>query len=284
LGYGDPTTYGTELNDNDGCYYFRKTFYVAPGIEYENMTIYVASNDYAMVYLNGILVDDDSGANHEFSYWNRVVTVPGDYLLEGENIIAAFVYNGGSSPDVYFDLQLDGEMIGNQRPTLTLHPGWNLVSLPNIQAVSDIESVFSSISGSYDAVQYYDPSDVNDPWKHHHVDKPSYMNDLNEVHNNMGIWMHITKTEDVLFEVPGFLPTDEQLVTLEPGWNLVGYPRLTNLNRTAGLNNTEFGTHISSLMWLDTTSESWQEMGENDIFEVGRGYWVYALSSHVWRL
>jgi hypothetical protein len=237
-----------------------------------------------MVYLNGILVDDDSGSEHEFSYWNRVVTIPGDYLLEGDNIIAAFVYNSGDSPDVYFDLRLDGEIIGNQRPTLTLHPGWNLISLPYVQTVSDIESVFSSISGSYDAVQYYDPLDVIDPWKHYNVYKPSCMNDLHEVHNNMGLWIHITETEDVLFEVPGTLPTEGQTVTLKPGWNLVGYPSLTNSNRTAGLNNTEFGTHINRIMWFDTTSENWQNMGENDYFQPGIGYWIHSKVETTWNV
>jgi hypothetical protein len=213
-----------------------------------------------------------------------VVTVPGDYLLEGDNVIAAFVYNSGSSPDVYFDLQLDGEMIGYQRPTLTLHPGWNLISLPCIQTVSDIESVFSSISGSYDAVQYYDPYDVNDPWKHYHVNKPSCMNDLHQIQNNMGIWIHITESEDVLFEVPGVLPTEGQSVTLEPGWNLVGYPKLSISGRTEGLNNTEFGTHINRIMYFDRNSENWYNLAVDDIFEVGRGYWIYALTSHEWRL
>ncbi|UCE74825.1 MAG: DNRLRE domain-containing protein, partial [Methanomassiliicoccales archaeon] len=284
LGFGDNTTYGTELNDNDGCYYFRKTFYVHAGFEYENLTLYVASDNYAMVYLNGILVDDDSGADHEFSYWNRVVTIPGDYLLEGTNAIAAYVYNNASSPDAYFDLKLDGEMIVNQRPTLTLHPGWNLISLPCIQSPTDIDSVFSSISDSYDAIQYYDALDANDPWKHYHKGKPASMNDLSDIQNNMGIWIHITDTEDVLFEDPGILPNGGQTVTLTPGWNLVGYPRLSNSTRTEGLNNTVFGTHINMLMRFDTSSGSWQDMAVDDIFEVGRGYWMYALTSHVWRL
>ncbi|UCE39291.1 MAG: DNRLRE domain-containing protein [Thermoplasmata archaeon] len=284
FGFGDPITYGTVLNDNDGSYYFRKTFYIDPGVEYENLTVYVASNNYAMVYLNGILVDDDSGANHEFEYWNRVVTIPGDYLLKGTNTIAAYVYNNVSSLNVFFDLRLDGEIIVNHRPTITLHPGWNLISLPCVQINADIDTVFSSISGSYNAIQCYDVLDAEDPWKHYHIDKPSHLNDLHEVHNDMGIWIHITDSEDVLFEVPGILPTEGQTVTLKPGWNLVGYPRLTNSTRTEGLNNTVFGTHINMIMRFDTTSGNWGNVAVDDIFEVGRGYWVHSLTSHVWKL
>jgi hypothetical protein len=284
LGFGDNTTYGTVLNDNDGSYYFRKTFYIDPGVEYENLTLYVASNNYAMVYLNGILVDDDSGADHELAYWNRVVIISGDYLLEGTNTITAYVYNNGSSPDAYFDLRLDGEIILNQRPTITLHPGWNLISLACVQSITDIDMVFSSITDSYDAIQYYDALDANDPWKHYHKDKPAHMNDLSDIQNNMGIWIQIKGSEDVLFEVPGILPTQGQTVTLKPGWNLVGYPRLTNSTRTEGLNNTVFGTHINRIMRFDTTSDNWQDLGVDDIFEVGRGYWIHSLTSHSWRL
>jgi hypothetical protein len=282
LGFGDPVTYGTVLNDNDGSYYFRKTFDINPGDEYENLTLYVASDNYAMVFLNGILVDDDSGADHEFAYWNSVAVILGDYLLDGTNTIAAYVYNNVSSPDAYFDLKLEGEK--NQRPTITIHPGWNLISLPCIQSTTDIETVFSSISDSYDAIQHYDALDVSDPWKHYHKDKPAHMNDLSDIQNNMGIWMHIKGSEDVLFEVPGILPTEGQTVTLKPGWNLVGYPRLTNSTRAEGLNNTVFGIHIDRIMRFDTTSGNWGDVGVDDIFEVGRGYWIHSLTSHVWKL
>jgi hypothetical protein len=100
----------------------------------------------------------------------------------------------------------------------------------------------------------------------------------------MGIWIHITETEDVLFEVPGIVPTQGQTVTLKRGWNLVGYPKLTNSTRTEGLNNTVFGTHINRIMLYDTASERWHHMATDDIFEVGRGYWIHALTDHVWRL
>ncbi|UCG70522.1 MAG: DNRLRE domain-containing protein [Thermoplasmata archaeon] len=284
LGFGDPVSYGTVLNDNDGSYYFRKTFYIDPVDEYENLTLYVASDNCAMIYLNGILVDDDSGADHEFAYWNRVEIIPGDFLLEGINTIAAYVYNNVSSPDAYFDLRMDGEIIGNLRPTITLHPGWNLISLPCVQSQTDIDLVFSSIADSYDAVQYYDALDVSDPWKHYHKDKPAHMNDLSHIQNNMGIWIYIKGSEDVPFEDPGVLPTEGQTVTLEPGWNLVGYPRLTNSTRSEGLNNTVFGTHIDRIMHFDTSSDTWQDLGVDNIFEVGRGYWIHSLTSHTWRL
>jgi hypothetical protein len=284
LGYGDSVSYGTVLNDNDGSYYFRKTFYIDPGVEYENLTLYVASNNYAMVYLNGILVDDDSGADHEFAYWNRVVTIPGDYLMEGTNTISAYVYNNVSSSDAYFDLKLEGEKIVNQKPTITLHPGWNLISLPYIQTVPDIDSVFSSISGSYDAIQFYDSTDVEDPWKQYHIGKPPQMNTLHNVDNTMGTWIHVTEPGGVLFRYSGIQPSWNQTITLHPGWSLVGFPSITSYNRTVGLNNLIFESEVDCIQWFNVTTQSWHFMEPDDYFVPGGGYWVHSKVETTWEV
>jgi hypothetical protein len=168
--------------------------------------------------------------------------------------------------------------------TITLHPGWNLISLPYVQLNSDIESIFSSISGSYDVIQYFDAQNSEDPWKHYHIDKPNHMNDLNEVQNTMGIWIHITDSEDVLFEIPGAQATQVQTVSLTPGWNLVGYPSISNVNRTDGLNNTLFGPHIDKIMWYNATSGKWHDMGENDYFQQGKGYWIHSKVEASWKV
>jgi predicted phosphodiesterase len=284
FGFGDSTTYGTVLNDNDGSYYFRNTFSVGADDEFTSLTVYVASDNYAVVYLNGILVDDDSGANHEFAYWNRVIDISPSLLQEGTNTIAVMVYNSAGSSDAYFNLKLEAEIIVDQRPSLILKPGWNLISLPYIQYINDLDTVFSSISGSYDAVQWYNVQDKTDPWKHNHTQKPLHLNDLENVNHTMGIWIHITATGDVLFKVPGFPAAENQTISLYPGWNLVGYPSLISCNRTEGLNDTLFGTHIDKIMWYNASTGKWHSMSENDYFEIGRGYYIHALTEDTWKI
>ncbi|UCH88424.1 MAG: DNRLRE domain-containing protein, partial [Thermoplasmata archaeon] len=123
FGYGDSTTYGTELNDNDGSYYFRKTFNLDSGTKIQSAKLNVSSDNYAQVYLNGVIIDDDSGANHEFEYWNRAIDVPSDKFQTGTNTVAVFVYNSAGSSDAYMDLDLkikiqtDANI--NQPPTIT---------------------------------------------------------------------------------------------------------------------------------------------------------------------
>jgi hypothetical protein len=282
FGFGESVEYGTELNDNNGSYYFRKTFEVNSVDDYVALTLYVASDNDAMVYLNGILVDDDSGANHEFAYWNRIVDVPVSCLVEGTNTIAVFVYNTEGSSDAYFDLRLDAEVIVDLLPSIPLHPGWNLISLPFVQLVEDPDVIFSSIEGYYDAVQWYDVWDKGDHWKHNHIHKPPQLNDFLVANHTMGIWIHITNPGGVVFDPPGFLPTEDQSIALRPGWNLVGYPSLIRCNRTVALNNTVFGTHIDKISWYNASSGKWHDMGENDEFVPGRGYWVHAITEHTW--
>ncbi len=66
----------------------------------------VASDDSALVYLNGQLIDQDPTADHEFAYWNREIVVPLKHLKPGKNVVAVRVKNGSGSSDLYFDLAL----------------------------------------------------------------------------------------------------------------------------------------------------------------------------------
>jgi len=104
-----------------------------------------------------------------------------------------------------------------------LQEGWNLISIPRDQVDTAITAVLSSISGSYDLVYAYDASDPSDPWKKYNVNAPAYSNDLTNIDETMGVWVHMT-TPDTL-TVAGSIPTTTN-IQLYQGWNLVGYPGL----------------------------------------------------------
>jgi parallel beta-helix repeat protein len=165
-----------------------------------------------------------------------------------------------------------------------LYEGWNLISLPLIQSDSNLREVLSPISGSYDAVQWYNTTDTNDPWKHNHSLKPDYLNDFHFIHHKMGFWVHVTELGGVLFKHSGTQPTSNQTIQLHPGWNIVGYPSLTNYNRTKGLNNLEFGTDVDCIQWYDTATQTWHLMGPNDLFVPGRGYWIHSKVETTWEV
>jgi nitrous oxidase accessory protein len=165
-----------------------------------------------------------------------------------------------------------------------LYEGWNLISIPLIQSDTNLGSVFSSITGDYDAVQWYDASNSSDPWKHNSTKKPYHLNDMGTIDHIIGFWIHITFPGGILFEYTGTKPPVNQTIILHPGWNLVGYPSLTNHNRTVGLNNLTFGNHVDSIWTYTASTQKWKELGPSDNFEVGCGYWVHTKVECEWEV
>ncbi|UCE73495.1 MAG: carbohydrate binding domain-containing protein [Methanomassiliicoccales archaeon] len=216
-------------------------------------------------------------------------------LNVGDNTTIAFELDG-----IYRQLKADGtleapsntvELMGGEGVILVregtpgnytvLKPGWNLISVPMLQTEQDITSVLDSINGWYDAVQWYDASDTNDPWKHYKTGKP-FGNDLFEVNESMGFWIHITKPGGIIFQYNGTLPAENQDITLHPGWNLVGYPSLTSCDRADGLNNLGFGAEVKDIQWYDASSGTWHSMGQEDYFMKGVGYYIHSNIQCIW--
>jgi hypothetical protein len=164
-----------------------------------------------------------------------------------------------------------------------LKQGWNLISIPLIQNNQGLTKVLETIDGYYDAVQWYNPTYSNDPWEHHKIGKP-YGNDLFELNETMGFWIHITQPGDTVFVYNGTQPAINQIIPLHPGWNLVGYPSLTSYNRTEGLNILTFDAEVNAIWTFDATIQKWEKIGEGDFFETGRGYWIHAKTECEWEV
>jgi parallel beta-helix repeat protein len=165
-----------------------------------------------------------------------------------------------------------------------LYFGWNLISVPYIQSDTNIEEVLTSITGFYDGVQYFSTTDVEDHWKHYHVSKPSLFDDLTHISHSIGFWIHITEPGGILFELKGAPPSSNQTIQLYKGWNMVGYPSLSTHNRTIGLNNLTFDTHVDCIQWFDASTKTWHFMDQDDNFVPGRGYWVHSKVEIEWEV
>jgi len=191
---------------------------------------------------------------------------------------------GGKNPYVIDpDSQDTYPLIESYIHYIILKQGWNLISLPLIQQEQDLIKVLGSIDGLYDAVQWYHVKDTIDPWKHHKVGKP-FGNGLTKINETMGFWVHVTEPGDTIFVYNGTQPTENQMITLHPGWNLVGYPSKSVYNRTQGLNTVDFGTEVDMVQWYDAGTQTWHEMGPDDYFVYTRGYWIHAISECVWEV
>jgi hypothetical protein len=171
---------------------------------------------------------------------------------------------------------------GELNDYILLDYGWNLISIPRIHSDTTLLSVLKNLDGDYNAVQWYDSSDSSDNWKHYHIAKPPILNDLNAINLTMGLWIYINVPAGTTFVLDGLKPSSPQFIALKSGWNMVGYPSLTNHNRTAGLNNLDFGVDVDAIQWFDSATKTWHIMGENDIFIPGRGYWIHLKVDTTW--
>jgi parallel beta-helix repeat protein len=164
-----------------------------------------------------------------------------------------------------------------------LKQGWNLISTPLVQEDQNLIKVLEMIHGYYEAVQWYDVRDSEDHWEHFQVGK-SYGNDLAKLNETKGFWIYMTPQNGAVLLHNGTQPTSNQTIQLYEGWNMVGYPSLTSYNRTEGLNNLTYGQKVDLIQWYDAETKTWHDLGENDYFVPGRGYWVHAKAECEWEV
>jgi parallel beta-helix repeat protein len=257
-------------------------------------------SDYNTIYhnrfINNTFQASDPGANDN-NKWDNGYPVGGNYWSNytgvdnfkgpnqdqpGSDGIGDTNYSiDGDSIDHYPLMEpYYGKPLGNHT---ILKEGWNLISIPFIQEDQNLEKVLEMIAGYYDAVQWFNLSDPKKPWKHNKISKP-FGNDLFELNETMSFWIHITNPGDTIFVYNGTAPTSNQTIQLHPGWNMVGYPSLTQHNRTDGLNNLSFDTHVDCIQWYDAVSKTWHFMDQDDNFVPGRGYWVHSNVEVEWEV
>ena len=161
-------------------------------------------------------------------------------------------------------------------PPITLHYGWNLVSFPYLVTDTNIQNVLGSIDGKYDRVQVYDPSESPPKWLNYNVLKPSSTNQLSQLDNKIGFWIHVTESNGADLLVTGDAPATSQQINLRSGWNLVGYPSTSDRLRDDALNNLEFGVDVEMIQGFDSINKIHKNLESADSMEPGQGYFILA--------
>ena len=231
--------------------------------------------------LDGILTSEAAGSVGTLL---QEVTITG--LLPGRSYVYAInstdsVGNTNSSADP----PISTLYTFSTKFNITLNQGWNMISVVMNQTVTAIDSVLSSIAGEYTAVQWWNPLDMNDHWKHWTEAKP-FGNDLSDITRIMGLWIYITTPGGTVLEADGEAPVGTYVnqIPLQQGWNFVGYPSVTQrttANALTGLSQWRVVCHF------DSNLDSWTGWGtgsQNDLTDMtsGEGYWVYMDGSEVW--
>jgi len=115
VGYGEEEVQkrgGVVISEIGQGFCFRRSFDISPSQLAQKGATFrfaIASDNCATLYVNGQLVDKDE-VDHEFSYWNREVSVPVKVLKPGRNSIAVAVANTAGSSDLYFDMAISAEV------------------------------------------------------------------------------------------------------------------------------------------------------------------------------
>jgi parallel beta-helix repeat protein len=298
-GNGIPIFYSHEntITNND---LYMNTWYGIDVKNGDNNTI--SHNNFINNNGGGVQASDNSNSNrwndsypNGGNYWSDFDD-PGDGayddyegpdqdILGNDGIVDnGTIGGGGKNPYVIDSDSQDNYPLINMTSGLILNDGWNLISIPRIQIETDPGTVLSSVFGAYKTIQWYNSSDTNDHWKHNCTSKPQHLNDFDSIDHLIGFWIYITEPGGVLLEYSGPQPGAPQNIPLHTGWNLVGYPSLSNKDRTTVLNNLDFGVEVDSIWAFDVVTQTWEEIGPGDDFEIGRGYWIHVTQDCVWEV
>ncbi|MFO7992282.1 MAG: GLUG motif-containing protein [Thermoplasmata archaeon] len=153
-----------------------------------------------------------------------------------------------------------------------LADGWNFLSFDLKPVDSDLTAILDDIeygiAGSYDKVMYYNAS--ADEWRTFTPDRASHYNSLHTWDRTMGIWIHMTS--NATLTIAGEAPSSTN-ITLEPGWNIVGYPSETDRIAADVLppEVTKIGTFDK---YAEYNIDYIYDMS-TEVLVTGRGYWMY---------
>ena len=182
------------------------------------------------------------------------------------------INDAGGEPQFGYDIDTSGYSVGE----------WAFVSFAYVMN-GNIETVLTDFSGggtTWDIAKWYNPLDASNPWKTYSVNSPS-LSDMPQINQNMGVWLHLTANDGTLTTSSvgdySAVPVD---VTLNPGWNLVGYPSVTGENAAdslLGLGVNWIGEYQAATPYINDESDLTQvDMSE------GNAYWIHVDALTTW--
>jgi len=158
------------------------------------------------------------------------------------------------------------------RIEVPLSMGWNLISVP-IDTNRSLPTFLKSIEGKYARVLTYNSNDYGNEWKLY--SNVSAHSNLNHVDEKTGILIKMLEEAVLVIDGSEF---EEVNISLQQGYNLIGYPSLEEKNITSvfnGLNVTNIFTYENN------TCKHYNPLRPDHVntlktMKPGYGYWVYA--------
>jgi len=164
-----------------------------------------------------------------------------------------------------------------------------MVSIPRHPDDTSVAAVLSSIEGHYDLVYAYDVSDEDDPWKRFDPSVPPFANDLLDIDETKGLL--ISATDAVTWWWPDSTAPSGRL-SLQPGWNLVGYPSPRVQPVADALASIDGKYTVVYSYDASDADDPWKvydpaaPLEGSDLTQMmpGHGYWILATEACEWNL
>ncbi len=160
--------------------------------------------------------------------------------------------------------------------------GWNLISISIQPADLSVEQALSEINGKYDAIWTYNAG--SNEWLRYDLNSPPFLNNLKEIKPGVGYWINMTGSGILIMQ--GAQP--DAVVTLESGWNLVGYnsqsakPVPESMLSIKGKYNSVWSYDAHAGQWLRYIPGGQSFLNDLEFMQPGRGYWIDVKERCVW--
>ena len=155
--------------------------------------------------------------------------------------------------------------------------GWNLISPTRIPPDTSADAVLAKVAGNYSIAYAWNAS--NQAWLKKIPNYPQYSTFTN-IDSTRGFWIRYTNSNTTL-AFNGSIASSIS-ITLQTGWNLIGFPLSTATNITQAL--SPLNCLDSNNVWTyNNANSSYLSYAAGQIvnFEQGKAYWIKTNSSCV---
>ena len=165
-------------------------------------------------------------------------------------------------------------VIKNDTITISLHEGWNLISVPLKPEDDDYDlfSVLSSISGKYTDVYTFTTD-----WQFRSLMGTTWAGNLYTIKPGRGYWINMKQEADLVIKGKKI---KEKSISLHEGWNLIGLQSTDDANITdalASISGSYTDIYTFTTEWIYTAQSTHNPdvwLGSLKELEPGRGYWI----------
>jgi hypothetical protein len=164
--------------------------------------------------------------------------------------------------------------------TVTMQPGWNLISLPLVPTNSNIQNVLgTSISSIASVWTCSGGGTTGGSWS---VWAPGSPSGLSTMVDGKAYWVNVNGSSPVSFTFQGRTgnppPSAPPTYSMPAGWNMVGYKSTLSTHTVVTYLGNATGTGGASVYSLPITgysSGAFTSLNSTDTMTSGQGYWVY---------